>query len=122
MAGAHLLVAGEVGIDEYIWGDTRRISPEAPVPVVEVDSTSYKLGLAGNVAQNVASLGAKVTLVTVRGEDRDGGRLPGMLSDAGIRSSHFIEDASRPTLRKVRVIAQKQHVVRVDYERVHGLE
>ena len=85
MEGAHLLVAGEVGIDEYVWGDTRRISPEAPVPVVEVESTSYKLGLSANVAQNVVSLGGKATLVTVRGEDDDGEKLAGMLSDAGIK-------------------------------------
>ena len=121
MESTHLLVAGEVGIDEYIWGDTRRISPEAPVPVVEVDSTSHKLGLAANVAQNISSLGGKVTLVTVRGEDEDGQKLAGMLTDAGIKQTHFISDPSRPTLRKVRVIAQKQHVVRVDYERAHGL-
>ncbi len=122
LEGVHLLVAGEVGIDEYVWGDTRRISPEAPVPVVEVDSTTYKLGLAGNVAQNIASLGGKTTLVTVRGEDRDGERLATMIAEAGIKDAVLVSDASRPTLRKVRVIAQKQHVVRVDYERVHGLD
>lgn len=119
---AHLLVAGEVGIDQYIWGDTRRISPEAPVPVVEVDSESYKLGLAANVAQNIASLGGRVTLVSVRGKDEDGRKIGGMLASAGIQHSEFLEDDSRPTLRKVRIIAQKQHVVRVDYERSHGLD
>lgn len=118
----HLLVAGEVGIDEYLWGDTRRISPEAPVPVVEVESTSLKLGLAANVALNVVSLGARATLVTVRGEDEDGKKLSDMIAVAGIQRSEFVSDPSRPTLRKVRVIAQKQHVVRVDYERSHALE
>ncbi len=116
-----LLVAGEVGIDEYIWGDTRRISPEAPVPVIEVESQSSTLGLAANVAQNIVSLGAKATLVSVRGQDADGQRLSEMLGKAGIHSSFLVEDTSRPTLRKVRVIAQKQHVVRVDYERSHSL-
>lgn len=120
--GVHLLVAGEVGIDEYIWGDTRRISPEAPVPVVEVDATSYRLGLAANVAQNIVSLGARATLVTVRGKDADGDKLAEMLTEAGIRDAVFVADPSRPTLRKVRVIAQRQHVVRVDYERVHQLD
>src|SRR3954452_24508827 len=85
--GAHLLVAGEVGIDEYIWGDTRRISPEAPVPVVEVDSVSHKLGLAANVAQNVTSLGGQATLLTVRGEDVDGEKFGGMIAAAGISDS-----------------------------------
>ncbi len=120
--GANILVAGEVGIDEYIWGDTRRISPEAPVPVVEVESTSFHLGLAANVAANVVSVGGKATLLSVCGADSDATKLHQMVSQAGIQDSHFIEDASRPTLRKVRIIAQKQHVVRVDYERCHALD
>lgn len=119
---AHLLVAGEVGIDEYLWGDCRRISPEAPVPVVEVESQTFKLGLAANVAQNLVSLGTKTTLLSVKGADRDGQKLGEMLKEAGISQVEFVEDSSRPTLRKVRVLAQKQHVVRVDYERSHPLE
>jgi len=122
LGGVHLLVAGEVGIDEYIWGDTRRISPEAPVPVVEVSSRSLKLGLGANVAQNVVSLGGKVTLVSVRGEDEDGEKLGRMLSEAGIQESRLLADPSRPTLRKARVIAQRQHVVRIDYEKSHSLD
>jgi D-glycero-beta-D-manno-heptose-7-phosphate kinase len=120
--GAHLLVAGEVGIDEYLFGETRRISPEAPVPVVEVHSQSLKLGMAANVAQNVTSLGGKVSLVSLRGQDPDGERLERMVTEAGIQSAYFIDDPTRPTLRKVRVVAQKQHVVRVDYERSHVLD
>jgi len=122
ISGAHLLVAGEVGIDEYLWGDCRRISPEAPVPVVEVESQSFKLGLSANVAQNLVSLGAKTTLVSVKGADSDGVKLGQMLKEAGISKVEFVEDDSRPTLRKVRVLAQKQHVVRVDYERSHPLD
>ena len=117
----HLLIAGEVGIDEYIWGETRRISPEAPVPVVEVESTESKLGLAANVAQNVTALGARATIVSVRGEDADGQRIEWLMKKAGI-GTHFIEDASRPTLRKTRIIAGKQHIVRVDYEKSHRLD
>lgn len=119
---AHLLVAGEVGIDEYIWGDTRRISPEAPVPVIEVESQTYKLGLSANVAQNLASLGANTTLVSVCGADGDSEKLKAMIGEAGVSESYFVSDPTRPTLRKTRVIAQKQHVVRVDYERVHHLD
>lgn len=122
LKGANLLVAGEVGIDEYIWGETRRISPEAPVPVVEVRSSELKLGLAANVAQNVVSLGGQATLVSVRGSDADGDRLEELLGDHGIRGQHWITDETRPTLRKTRIIAQKQHVVRVDYERSHSLD
>lgn len=117
-----ILVAGEVGIDEYVWGDTRRISPEAPVPVVEVSHQTHHLGLGGNVAQNIATLGARVNLVSVRGDDADGKRLDQMLVEAGIHESLLIADGSRPTLRKTRVIAQKQHVVRIDHERVHPLD
>jgi D-glycero-beta-D-manno-heptose-7-phosphate kinase len=122
LSKAHLLVAGEVGIDEYLWGDCRRISPEAPVPVVEVDSQTFKLGLSANVAQNLVSLGAKTTLLSVKGADKDGTQLEQMLRDAGISQVEFVEDISRPTLRKVRVLAQKQHVVRVDYEKSHPLD
>ncbi len=122
MSGAHLLVVGEVGIDEYIWGDTKRISPEAPVPVVEVSAQTQKLGMAANVAHNITSLSGQVTLVSVCGKDREATELKKMINEAGITQSHFIEDATRPTLRKVRVIAQKQHVVRVDYERSHLLD
>ncbi len=119
---SHLLVAGEVGIDEYLWGDCRRISPEAPVPVVEVESQTFKLGLSANVAQNLVSLGAKTTLLSVKGADIDGIKLGQMLAEAGISQVEFIEDSSRHTLRKVRVLAQKQHVVRIDYERSHSLD
>src|SRR5437588_9373609 len=98
--GAHLLIAGEVGIDEYLWGDTRRISPEAPVPVVEVDSRDFRLGLGANVAQNIVSLGGKVTLVSVRGDDDDGKLLHNMLTKAGIHGINLLTDPSRPTLRK----------------------
>ncbi len=116
-----MLVVGEVGIDEYLWGDVRRISPEAPVPVVEVDSRTFKLGLSGNVAQNIAALGGKISLLSVCGDDDDAQQLEEMLKAAGVDEVELLPDESRPTLRKVRVMAQKQHVVRVDYEKSHQL-
>lgn len=119
--GVHLLVAGETGIDEYVWGEIRRISPEAPVPVVEVRSRNLKLGMAANVAQNIARLGGKVSLVTVRGQDEDGTSIERLLTQEGIENVSFVEDVTRPTLRKTRVIAQKQHVVRIDQEKSHRL-
>lgn len=122
LSSGHILVAGEVGIDEYIWGDTRRISPEAPVPVVEVEKQDCKLGLGANVAQNITSLGAKVSLVSVCGDDPERKQLELMLGEAGIKSTSLITDSSRPTLRKVRVVAQRQHVVRIDYEKSHKLD
>lgn len=118
---AHLLVAGEVGIDEYIWGETSRISPEAPVPVVEVQSVDLKLGLSGNVAQNLTALGAKASVLTVCGDDEDSTRMLALLDQAKVTKVTALKDTSRPTLRKARVICQKQHVVRVDYERSHSL-
>lgn len=120
-SSAHLLVVGEVGIDEYVWGDTHRISPEAPVPVVEVERVENKLGLSANVAQNLASLGARTTLITLSGEDEDSLKLESMVKQAGIQDWFCLKDSSRPTLRKIRVICQKQHVVRVDFERSHPL-
>jgi len=119
---AKILVVGEVGIDEYIWGDSRRISPEAPVPIIEVESVSEKLGLAANVAQNITSLGAQASLVSICGQDLDSDRVRQMLLKAGVEEPHLFQDPSRPTLRKVRVVAQKQHVVRVDYEKVHPMD
>lgn len=116
-----LLVAGEVGIDEYLNGEVTRISPEAPVPVVEVTERSERLGLAANVAQNLSSLGAQVTLLSLCGKDEDGERIQDLIESAGITQSVLIEDESRPTLRKVRVLAGKQHIVRVDFEKTHGV-
>ncbi|MBI1860006.1 MAG: bifunctional hydroxymethylpyrimidine kinase/phosphomethylpyrimidine kinase [Deltaproteobacteria bacterium] len=121
LKGARILVAGEMGLDEYLAGECRRISPEAPVPVLEVDSNFFRLGLSANVAQNISSLGATVELVSVRGDDSDGHRMTELL-DAHKIGHHLIVDKSRPTLRKVRVIAQKQHIVRIDFEKAHRLD
>jgi rfaE bifunctional protein kinase chain/domain len=118
----HLLVAGEIALDEYVWGTTTRISPEAPVPVIEVEKSTMKLGMAANVAQNILSLGAKATLISVIGQDENGQAIQSMLDDCGITKRTLIIDESRPTLRKMRVIAGKQHVVRVDYEKSHPLD
>lgn len=117
-----LLIIGESGIDEYIWGSSHRISPEAPVPVIEVESTDLKLGLSANVAQNILSLGGNTYLISVCGNDSDALKLESLLNEKGIVNFSFVIDPSRPTLRKTRVIAQKQHVVRVDYEKIHRLD
>jgi rfaE bifunctional protein kinase chain/domain len=117
-----LLIVGEAGIDEYIWGDSRRISPEAPVPVIEVESCDLKLGLSANVAQNILSLRGNTYLISVCGNDTDALKLENLLNEKGIVNFNFVIDPTRPTLRKTRVIAQKQHVVRVDYEKVHPLD
>jgi D-glycero-beta-D-manno-heptose-7-phosphate kinase len=111
-----LLVVGDIGLDEYVLGDVRRISPEAPVPVLEVQTQDSRLGLAANVAQNVASLGGEALLVAVVGADSAADMLRAKLRQSGVSPEHLIVDASRPTTRKLRVMSGPHHIVRVDYE------
>ncbi len=111
-----VVIVGDVGLDEYIQGDVRKISPEAPVPVVEVNSESAKLGLSCNVAANVVSLGGQVELIGVVGMDRAREQVSQLLEDSGVSSKSLIVDESRPTTRKTRIMAEHQQVVRVDHE------
>lgn len=111
-----LAVVGDIGLDEYVLGDVRRISPEAPVPVLEVQSQDSRLGLAANVAQNVASLGGEAFLIAVVGSDAAADVLRGKLKAAEVSPDHLIVDPSRPTTRKLRVMSGPHHIVRVDYE------
>ncbi len=111
-----IAVIGDVMIDRYVWGRVSRISPEAPVPVVEVDSETSRLGGAANVANNITSLGASAFLVGVVGNDRSGEELRQFLINDKNSSDGIVTDASRPTTVKTRVIAHDQHVVRIDSE------
>jgi rfaE bifunctional protein kinase chain/domain len=111
-----VLILGDVMLDEYIWGTVSRISPEAPVPVVAVRSESVKVGGAGNVATNVAGLGGQATLIGLVGNDAAAERLSHELELIGVKSDGLIEDRSRPTTIKSRVVAGSQHVVRFDRE------
>jgi D-glycero-beta-D-manno-heptose-7-phosphate kinase len=112
-----LIVVGDIGLDEYVLGDVRRISPEAPVPVLEVQNTDSRLGLAANVAQNVASLGGVAHLVAVVGDDATAADLRKKLKSAEVSPDHLIVDGSRPTTRKLRVMSGPHHIVRVDFEK-----
>lgn len=112
-----ILIVGDIGLDEYVLGQVRRISPEAPVPVVEVETEESRLGLSANVAQNVASLGGAPVLVAIVGRDGAADQLRGLLSRAGVSPEHLIVDEARPTTRKLRVMVANHHIVRVDYER-----
>jgi D-beta-D-heptose 7-phosphate kinase/D-beta-D-heptose 1-phosphate adenosyltransferase len=103
-------------LDHYIWGRVDRISPEAPVPVVAVSNESIHLGGAANVAQNVVSLGGRVELCGVVGNDEFGGRILRELKRLMIRTEGIILDGDRPTTKKTRVIAHNQQVVRFDRE------
>ncbi len=110
------MVLGDVMLDEYLWGNVSRISPEAPVPVVEIAKESLKLGGAANVALNVRSLGNEPILVGIRGNDRNGERMMSALKEAGIDAEGVFVDNDRQTTVKTRVIAHHQQVVRTDRE------
>ena len=115
-AGKRIAVVGDLMLDRYFWGSVRRISPEAPVPVVEVETESTRFGGAANVALNIRSLGAEPVLVGLVGNDHAGETLFAMMRDAGLDTSGVIVDGSRQTTIKTRVIAHGQHVVRIDNE------
>jgi rfaE bifunctional protein kinase chain/domain len=112
---ARLLVVGDVMLDRYWFGDTNRISPEAPVPVVQVGKIDERLGGAANVARNVAALGAKTTILGVIGDDEAGRRVVDLLKSSGVNSQLEI-DSKVPTTVKLRVIARQQQLIRLDFE------
>jgi D-glycero-beta-D-manno-heptose-7-phosphate kinase len=115
--GHRILVVGDVMLDRFIVGRVNRISPEAPVPVVHFRSEFVRLGGAANVAHNLASLGARVCLVGVVGDDAAARRLVDQLAASGIAADGLVTDPSRPTIEKVRIVTDRnQQVARVDYE------
>ncbi len=107
--------------DRYLWGRVERISPEAPVPVVEIDRETFTLGGAGNVAANLSALGAVPQLFGVLGDDADGRKLRESFESLGLDTSGVIVDRERPTTVKTRIIAHSQQVVRADRESRHEL-
>jgi len=110
-----VLVIGDLMIDHYLWGKTERISPEAPVPVIEVEKETSTLGGAGNVVNNLISLGAEVTVFSVIGDDENGKELIDLLESVGAK--HFLViDENRKTSKKSRLIASHQQVLRYDKE------
>jgi D-beta-D-heptose 7-phosphate kinase/D-beta-D-heptose 1-phosphate adenosyltransferase len=111
-----VLVVGDLMIDEYIWGKVSRISPEAPIPVVEVQKEDSKPGGAANVILNLVSLGAKVFAAGVTGRDDNAKRLNAYLKKVKVNTSAVVADKTRPTTVKTRVIAHHQQVVRIDKE------
>lgn len=114
--GRKIAVVGDMMLDCYFWGDVKRVSPEAPVPVVEVEDEFFRFGGAANVALNVLKLGGVPLPVGVIGKDNDGETFTLLLNEANMISEGIIKDDSRPTTAKTRVIAGKQHVVRIDKE------
>ena len=120
LAGNKVLIIGDLMLDHYLMGDVDRISPEAPVPVVNVTKESVVVGGAGNVARNIAKLGGSPLLISAVGDDRDGSLLDELCNKAGL-DTRMIRDANRPTTKKTRIIAHNQQVVRVDQELVAPL-
>jgi len=114
-AGRRVLVVGDCMLDEYVWGRAERISPEAPVMVVEQTDRTYAAGGASNVAVNLAALGGAAALVAVVGADEMGERLRGELEARGVRAD-LVLDSERPTTLKTRILAHNQQVLRVDRE------
>jgi len=116
MKSSRVVVIGDIMIDRYLYGDTDRLSPEAPVPVVTVRDRSAKLGGAANVAANVASMGASCLLVGTVGDDADGAAIRQELVVARLDGRHVVTAAGRPTTSKTRIIARSQQIVRIDDE------
>ncbi len=115
-ADRNVLVVGDLMLDTYIWGKINRISPEAPVPIVEVKKIEYNPGGAANVALNLASLGCKVSLIGLIGTDAEGTILKNLLDQRNIICTDLVMSESRPTTVKSRIIAHNQQVVRADRE------
>jgi len=114
--GRRIAVVGDLMIDRYYWGTVHRISPEAPVPVVEVESESVRLGGAANVASNIQALGGEAVMIGLIGQDQPGEEFKRLLAERGLETSLVLSDPGRPTTIKTRVIAHGQHVVRIDNE------
>ena len=117
LRGRRIGVAGDFMLDRYVWGSATRLSPEAPVPVVDFANESEVLGGAGNVATNLAALGATVLAFGVVGEDEEGRAIRSLMEAAGVATKGMAGDASRITTVKTRIVARHQQIVRVDRER-----
>ena len=114
--GKEIIVVGDIMLDHFIKGSVSRISPEAPVPVVDVKKEFFVAGGAGNVAVNLAALGAKPVMVSVVGQDLGGEMLKGFLREKNVNIYGVAEDPDRPTTQKIRVMADQQQIVRFDRE------
>jgi len=117
-----VLVVGDLMVDEFIWGDVRRISPEAPVPVVNITGETFHPGGAANVVANIHSLGGRVYVAGVIGDDKEGKTLMEDLSRKGIDTEGLIVDAHRPTTLKTRIVVRSQQMIRIDREKQEPID
>ncbi|HET8837001.1 MAG TPA: PfkB family carbohydrate kinase, partial [Gemmatimonadales bacterium] len=116
MRDSRVVIVGDIMLDRYLVGDTERLSPEAPVPVVTVRERTSRLGGAANVATNVAALGARALLVGVVGDDTDGAAIRQELAVGRLEDRYVLSVAGRPTTSKTRIISRSQQIVRIDDE------
>jgi D-beta-D-heptose 7-phosphate kinase/D-beta-D-heptose 1-phosphate adenosyltransferase len=121
LAELKILVIGDLMLDEYLWGKTERISPEAPVQIVEVEKEELRLGGAGNVVNNLAALGCKVHVAGIVGDHHDGRTLYGFLQDLNVNCDALYQVEGRIVSRKTRVIASHQQMLRIDRESRHNI-
>lgn len=119
--GRRVLVVGDLMLDRYLWGDVRRISPEAPVPVLRLARQTEVAGGAANVARNLVGLGMRVSLAGVTGQDTERERLLALLMGQGIDTEGVLVDANRPTTTKTRVVGNHQQMLRIDAERMGSI-
>ena len=117
----YILVIGDLMLDHYIWGNATRLSPEAPVPIVDIKEESTTLGGAANVVKNLISLGANVTVAGVTGNDGRGKQLIGLLDNEGVNTDIIIRDNTRTTTVKTRVLVGNHQLVRLDREVTNAL-
>ncbi|MFA3782574.1 D-glycero-beta-D-manno-heptose-7-phosphate kinase [Melioribacteraceae bacterium 4301-Me] len=120
--GKKIAVVGDMMLDGYFWGGVKRISPEAPVPIVEIDNEIFRFGGAMNVANNILSLGATPIPIGLIGDDNDGKIFKQLLKEKNIIPDAIITEKGRPTTTKTRVIADNQHIVRIDKEKTHPIK
>ncbi len=116
-----VLIIGDVMVDSYIWGRVERISPEAPVPIISINTKEIRLGGAANVAKNIAALGATPILCAVVGKDAHGDAFIDLLHQQGISGEGIVSSNLRPTTVKERVLSGSQHILRIDNETDHLL-
>jgi D-glycero-beta-D-manno-heptose-7-phosphate kinase len=121
IAQLKVAVVGDTMLDTYWWGNVERISPEAPVPVVAVTKKEQRIGGAGNVALNIASLGATVHMLSVLGKDEDGEQLTNLLQQNNINTQYLVHSEQRITTNKIRIISRNQQMMRLDAEMANDM-
>ena len=111
-----ILVIGDIMLDRFIFGNVHRISPEAPVPVVRSVEEKYSLGGCGNVLRNLINLGVQASIISFVGKDQAGEKIKQNLKKKGISTKHIVQSESNRTTEKMRIVAEGQQVVRVDWD------